>query len=180
MDLLIKLYENRKLKRIIIDEINYMSEWDKNYRQDYSELKNIKENFKNIGILLFSNSPSKIIRDDAINILNLKNVLYFNKSYNKPNLFFEVRNKNSKIDEVIDDIMNIIKKNYNNESGIIYCNSKEECEKIYKIMKNNYNINVNFCHEELTDDKIKDIKNKWINDKIKVIITTINCLNHNK
>ena len=180
MDLLIKLYENRKLKRIIIDEINYMSEWDKNYRQDYSELKNIKENFKNIGILLFSNNPSKIIRDDVIHILNLKNVLYFNKSYNKPNLFFEVRNKKNKIDEVIDDIMNIIKKNYNNESGIIYCNSKEESEIIYKIMKNNYNINISFCHEELADDQIKDINNKWIKDEIKVMITNINSLFHKK
>ncbi len=167
-DFLIKLYNDGKIKGVIIERVNYMSQWEKNFRQDYFELKKIIETFKKTNFLLFSSNPSIRIRDELINLLNMKNLLYFKYTYNKPNLFLEVRDKKD-----IEDFVKIIKKNYENKNGIIYCNSQNDCKKIAEIMNGKYNINCECYYEGLINDKKKKIENKWIKDEIKVLITNI-------
>ena len=173
LNIIMKLYNDGKIKRIVIDEINLMSQWDKNFRKDYFELKQFKENLKNAKILGFSTNPNIKIIDDVISLLNIEKVLYFKISYNKPNLYFEVKNKKYFINP-IDDLANIIKKNYINKSGIIYCSSKNESEKISDILGKKYNINYICYNEELSDDNRKEIEDKWIKDEIGIIISNTN------
>ena len=172
LNLLINLYNEGKIKRIIIDNANYLSQWDKNFRINYLGLKQIKENLKNVKILAFSSTPSLKIRDDVIQILNMKNVYYFKMSYNKPNLFLEVRNKKNIINPK-EDIAKFIKENYDNKNGIIYCNSKNECDKLCEVLNKSFNINCNCYYEELTNDKKNEVETKWKKDEIRVLI--VNC-----
>ena len=164
-----KLYDDKKIKNIIIDEVNHMSQWDKHFKNDYYELHTIKENFPNTHIMVFSSTPSIQIRDDVIHLLNMKKALFFKYTYNMPNLYLEIRNNKS-----IDDFAEIIRNNYDNKSGIIYCNTQNECEKIADVLNNNYSINCECHYEGLSNDKIKEIENKWINDEIKIIISNNN------
>ena len=176
LNLAMKLYDDKKLKRIIIDEINLMSKWDRNFREDYFELKKIKEYLKNVKILGFSSTPYVKIRDDVINLLNMKKVLYFKISYNKPNIYFEVKNKKDIIYNPIDDFGRIIKNYYENKSGIIYCNSKKECDEISDILNKKYNINCLCYNEELSDEEKNQIVDKWTKEEIGIIVTNKNLI----
>ena len=173
-NLISQLYQKGKLKTIVIDGVNYMSKWDKNFSQDYFCLKDIKKDFQKCSILMFTNNPSLIIRNNAINILNMKKVLYFPLSYNKPNIYFEIRNK-KQIKDTFEDLFEILQnKLYLNKAGIIYCNSDNICKKLSEFLgaKNN-SIKCNCIHSALFEKEQKEIINKWLTCDIDVLITNI-------
>ena len=173
-NLILELYEKGKLKKIVLDEVNYMSKWDKNFNNDYCNLKNIKKNFENCSLLIFTNNPSLIIRNNIINLLDMKKVLNFKLSYNKPNIYFEVKNK-KKIKDINEDILKIIQKNINEiKSGIIYCDSEDNCKKLTEfLISSNNNIKCDCMHNGLFEKNQKEILEKWEKDEIDIIITNI-------
>ena len=173
-NLILELYEKGKLKKIVLDDINYMSKWDKNFNQNYFNLKNIKNNFENCSLLIFTNNPSLIIRNNVINLLDMKTILNFKLSYNKPNIYFEVKNK-KKIKEPYEDILKIIQKNINDfKSGIIYCDSEDNCKKLSEfLISSNNNIKCDCIHNGLFEKTQKEIIEKWEKDEIDIIITNI-------
>ena len=166
------LYEEGLFKRIVIDECHCVSQWGRDFRPDYLELKKIKQMFPQIAILGLTATAPKKIRDDIINQLSMKNTLYFQLSYNRPNLFLEIRNKKNYYNP-IEDMAKIINKYYKNKTGLIYCNSKADCEKISKILSKNYNISCDFYHASLTSLKRSEVQDNWMNDEIKVVVATI-------
>ena len=173
-NLIVQLYQKDKIKSIVIDEINKMSKWDKNFNQDYFNLKEIKKDFKKCPIVMFTNNPSISIRDNIINLLDIKKVLYFKLSYNKPNIYFEVKNKRQ-IKDINEDILKIIQNNIcENKNGIIYCNSENNCKILYDFLgaKNN-NIRYDCVHNGLFQNKQKEIIDKFINNEINIIISNI-------
>ena len=167
-----KLYEEGLLKRIVIDEAHCVSQWGRDFRPDYLELKKIKQYFPQVSILALTATAPKRVRDDVILQLSMENTLYFQLSYNRPNLYLEIRNKKLFYNP-IEDIAKIIKKYYKNKSGLIYCNSKNDCEKIAKILSKNHNINCDYYHAGLSDIKRSEIQDNWMNDEIKVIVATL-------
>jgi len=171
-NLLSELYNQGLFKRIVIDEAHCVSQWGKDFRPHYLELKKIKANFPDVAILALTATAPKKMRDDIIFQLGMKNTLYFQLSNNRPNLYLEIRNKKS-FSNPIEDMAKIIQKYYSNKTGIVYCNSKALCEKISKILNKNYNINCGFYHAGLSDSKRREIQEDWMNDEIKVVIATI-------
>lgn len=167
-----ELYEQGLFKRIVIDEAHCVSQWGRDFRPDYLKLKNIKLNFPDVAILALTATAPIKIRDDVIYQLSMKNTLYFQLSYNRPNLYLEIRKKNLYYNP-IEDIAKIIEKFYSNKTGIIYCNSKADCERISKILKTNHRINCAFYHAGLNDRERRDIQDNWMNDEIKVVVATI-------
>ena len=167
-----QLYKEKLLKRIVIDEAHCVSQWGREFRPDYLNLKILRSNYPDVPILaMTATAPSKI-REDVINQLGMKNTIFFHSSYNRPNLFLEVRNKNN-YSNVIENIANFITKNYNESCGIIYCSSRKSCEEISKELKNKYNINCDFYHGQMSDKRRNEVQEKWKNDIIKVIVATI-------
>ena len=176
-ELLLKLHQKEKLKTIIIDEINLMSKWDKNFRQDYFELINLKKKLENCSLICFSSSPSIIIRDHILNLLDIKRkMLYFKLSYNKPNIFFEVKNKKN-LEDSMENILKQIKNNFfENKNGIIYCDSENNCKKLYEYLSIQNKIKCDCIHNGLFEKNQKEIINKWFNNEINIIITTIDLI----
>ena len=183
-NLILNLYQKEKIKTIVLDEINNMSKWDKNFNQDFLDLKNIKKDFPNCSLLIFTNNPSIIIRNDVLNLLDTKKVLYFKLSYNKPNIYYEVKNK-KQIKEINEDILKIIQNNlYINKSGIIFCDSESNCKKLFEyLMRQNNKIKCDCIHNGLFEKDQKEIIKKWITNEINIIITNIDItenINKNK
>ena len=167
-----KLYNEGLFKRIVIDEAHCVSQWGRDFRPDYLELKKIKLFFPQVSILALTATAPKKIRDDVIFQLSMKNTLYFQLSYNRPNLYLEIRNKKLYVNP-IEDMAKIINKFYKNKTGLIYCNSKADCEKITKILSKNHKISCDYYHAGLSDSKRRDVQNNWMNDEIKVVVATI-------
>ena len=166
------LYKEGLFKRIVIDEAHCISQWGRDFRPDFLQLKKIKEYFPDVAILALTATAPKKIRDDVIFQLSMKNTLYFQLSYNRPNLYLEIRNKKLYYNP-IEDMAKIIKKYYNNKTGLIYCNSKADCEKITKILSKNHDIKCDYYHAGLSDIKRTEVQNNWMNDEIKVVVATI-------
>lgn len=85
---------------------------------------------------------------------------------------YEIRDKKS-FKSINDDLVQLLRSRFKNKSGIIYCISRKECEKLSETLKRNYNIKCDFYHAELTYTKRQEIQAKWMNDEIQIIIATI-------
>ena len=179
--LILYLYQKEKIKSIVIDEINLMSKWDINFSQDYFELKNIIYELKKCSLICFSNNISSIIRNNIINIINSeKKFLYFKISYNKPNIYFEIKNKTENDEEQVKEILNTIKKNeYENKIGIIYCDTENICEKLYEYLYTQNKIKCGFIHKGLYEKNQKEIIDKFFMNELNIIISNINLNNEN-
>ena len=164
-----KLEERGKLARIVIDEAHCVSQWGRDFRKDYSKLSKFRENFPKIPILALTGTATQKVRDDVVEVLQMKNPLIFLSSFNRPNLHYEVRSKNNK---AINDMVSLIKKNYQHESGLIYCITKKDCEKVTeKIQK--LGIKSDFYHSEIDSAKKSIVQDQWMSGEIQVLVATL-------
>ena len=85
MNLLNRLYNEGLLARCVVDEAHCVSQWGREFRADYLNLKILKQKFPKLPILALTATAPNKIRDDVINQLGMKNTVFFRSSYN-PNL----------------------------------------------------------------------------------------------
>ncbi len=90
----------------------------------------MKRLFPNVPILGLTATATQPVIDDIKKILNLDKAVLFKSSFNRPNIFYEVRKKPSNHEECIDQISNLIKFKFPQQSGIVYCFSQKESEQI--------------------------------------------------
>ena len=93
---------------------------------------------------------------------------FFQSSFNRPNLFYSVKEKSKRVKEMVISIC----RKYDGKSGIIYCMSKKECEKMAEAL-NKERIRSAFYHADLKNEKKKEIQESWMNNRILVIVATI-------
>ena len=170
MDLLYSLYNEGLLIRCVVDEAHCVSQWGREFRSDYLNLKILKQKFPKLPILALTATAPNKIRDDVINQLGMKNTVFFRSSYNRKNLYIEIRKKTK---DYINEIAKIIKEDYNHESGLIYCSTKKNCESMAKELKTKYKISCEYYHASLPDQKKNKIQEKWKNNQIQVIVATV-------
>ena len=170
MNLLYQLNNEGLLLRCVVDEAHCVSQWGREFRSDYLNLKILKQKFPKLPILALTATAPNRIRDDVINQLGMKNTVFFRSSYNRKNLFIEIRKKTKGF---INEIANYIKEKHPNETGLIYCATKKNCEQIAKDLKTKHKIKCDFYHASLPEQKKTKIQEKWKNDQIQVIVATV-------
>ena len=170
MSLLHQLDSEGLLERCVVDEAHCVSQWGREFRADYLNLKILKQKFPNLPILALTATAPNKIRDDVINQLGMKNAVFFKSSYNRKNLYIEIRKKTKGF---IKEIADYIKEEHPKESGLIYCSTKKNCELIAKELKNKHKIKCDFYHASLPENKKTKIQEKWKNDQIQVIVATV-------
>ena len=81
--------------------------------------------------------------------LGIKNrVIYFQSSFNRPNLIYEIREK-KKMKDTEQDLVQMLRSRFKNRSGIIYCISRKDCERLAETLKYNYKVKCDFYHADL-------------------------------
>lgn len=115
-----KTYEMGRLSRIVIDEVHCVSQWGHDFRPDYKILGILKRQFPNTPILGLTATATAKVLLDCQQILAMKSCLTFKATYNRPNLFYEVRYKPSSLKAQIEQIAGLIKKRFNKQSGQEY------------------------------------------------------------
>ena len=152
-----------------IDEAHCISEWGHDFRPDYRSLSTIINNIKlNSKIIALTATATLKVQDDIMKNLNIQNAKIFKGSFNRPNLFYEVRPKTNNVDS---DIIKFIKKN-SGKSGIIYCLSRKRVEELTEVIKVN-NIKVLPYHAGLDIKTRASNQDSFLNEDCDIIVATI-------
>lgn len=164
-----KLYDDKKLARIVIDEAHCVSNWGHDFRPDYKELKFFKRNYPDIPMIALTATASEQVRMDIIHNLELKDPLFLKQSFNRSNLYYEVRKKNK---NTIYEMCHAMKTTFKNQTGIIYCHSKNSCEQISALVEKN-GIKCAYYHAGMEPDERLKVQKAWQADELQVICATV-------
>ena len=143
-----ELYSMGKIDRFVIDEVHCVSHWGQDFRKDYLHLDILKKRYYNVPILGLTATATQKVKDDMAKRLGIRTATYFQSSFNRPNLQYEIRNK-KEIKDIDKDVVSLLRTRFYKKSGIIYCISRKDCEKLAETLKRNYLIKCDFYHADL-------------------------------
>ena len=119
---------------LAVDEAHCISEWGHDFRPEYRNLKSILDRINNkIPIIALTATATSKVQDDIVKNLGIKNAEVFKSSFNRPNLFYEIKQKTEDVNR---DIISFIKQR-EGKSGIIYCLSRKKSEEISELLNLN-------------------------------------------
>ena len=154
---------------LAVDEAHCISEWGHDFRPEYRNLKSILDRINNkIPIIALTATATSKVQDDIVKNLGIKNAEVFKSSFNRPNLFYEIKQKTEDVNR---DIISFIKQR-EGKSGIIYCLSRKNVNELSQVLQLN-NINALPYHAGL-DSKVR-VKNQdmFLMEECDVIVATI-------
>uniref|UniRef100_A0A803L6E4 ATP-dependent DNA helicase n=1 Tax=Chenopodium quinoa TaxID=63459 RepID=A0A803L6E4_CHEQI len=173
MSKLEKCHHAGRLSLIAIDEAHCCSQWGHDFRPDYKNLGILKTQFPTVPVIALTATATKKVQLDLIEMLHIQKCVKFVSSVNRPNLFYMVREKSSVGKVVVDEIADFISGSYpNNESGIVYCFSRKECEQVAKELREK-RIKADFYHADMEVRDRENVHMRWSNGKLQVIVGTV-------
>ena len=123
-----------KISFVAIDEAHCISEWGHDFRPEYRNLKGIiKQLGDNIPVIGLTATATPKVQEDILKNLDMSNANVFKASFNRPNLFYEIRPKTKNVEG---DIIRFIKQ-HKGKSGVIYCLSRKKVEDIAQLLQVN-------------------------------------------
>ena len=123
-----------KISFMAVDEAHCISEWGHDFRPEYRNLRHIIQRIgDNIPIIGLTATATPKVQEDILKNLGMSDAVTFKASFNRPNLFYEVRPKTKQVDS---DIIRFIKKN-EGKSGIVYCLSRKRVEELAQTLQVN-------------------------------------------
>ena len=118
---------------VAIDEAHCISEWGHDFRPEYRNLRHIIRQLGDVPVIGLTATATPKVQEDILKNLDMSNATTFKASFNRPNLFYEVRTKTKNIEG---DIIRFIKQ-HKGKSGIIYCLSRKKVEAIAEVLQVN-------------------------------------------
>ena len=160
--------KNVKISFYAVDEAHCISEWGHDFRPEYRRIRPIVNMIGEAPIIALTATATQKVREDIKKILCMTDAKEFMASFNRPNLYYEVRRKGNDIDK---DIIKFIKAN-SGKSGIIYCLSRKKVEELAEILKAN-GINASAYHAGMESAARSKVQDDFIKENIEVIVATI-------
>ncbi|OJJ77846.1 hypothetical protein ASPBRDRAFT_50678 [Aspergillus brasiliensis CBS 101740] len=167
-----KLNRSRKLARIVIDEAHCVSQWGHDFRPDYKEIGELRNQLPGVPMMALTATATENVKVDVIHNLRMEGCEVFSQSFNRPNLTYEVRIK-KKGTELLASIADTIKTHYPNKSGIVYCLSRKTCEKVASDLRDDYRIKAEHYHAGMDSGERAKVQQAWQAGKTHVIVATI-------
>lgn len=158
-----------KISFLAIDEAHCISEWGHDFRPEYRNLRHIiKRIGDNIPIIGLTATATPKVQEDIIKNLGINDAKTFKASFNRPNLYYEVRPKTKQVDA---DIIRFIKQN-EGKSGIVYCLSRKRVEELAQVLQVN-GINAVPYHAGLDAKTRSSHQDKFLMEDVDVVVATI-------
>jgi ATP-dependent DNA helicase RecQ len=130
----IEFLQGVNLSFVAIDEAHCISEWGHDFRPEYRNLRAIIDRLgEDIPLIALTATATPKVQEDILKNLGIPDARVFKASFNRPNLFYEVRPKTKDVDA---DIIRFVKKNAD-KSGIIYCLSRKRVEELAQVLQVN-------------------------------------------
>lgn len=154
---------------LAIDEAHCISEWGHDFRPDYRKIRDVIDSIDTkIKIIALTATATPKVQDDIVKNLKINDSKLFKSSFNRPNLYYEVRPKNDNTDI---DLVRFIKSNQS-ESGIIYCLSRKNVEDLSLLLNMNGIKSLPY-HAGLDKNIREENQDKFLKDDCDVIVATI-------
>ena len=157
-----------KISFYAIDEAHCISEWGHDFRPEYRRIRPIINEIGKAPVIALTATATDKVRTDIMKNLGILDAKQFKSSFNRPNLYYEVRPKGSDIDKQI--IMFIMQNQH--KSGIIYCLSRKKVEELAAVLKAN-NIKAAPYHAGLDPATRSQTQDAFLSEDIDVIVATI-------
>ena len=157
-----------KISFYAIDEAHCISEWGHDFRPEYRRIRPIINEIGNAPVIALTATATDKVRSDIKKNLGIVDATEFKSSFNRPNLYYEVRNKTKDIDK---QIVKFIRQNQG-KSGIIYCLSRKKVEELAAVLQAN-DIKAAAYHAGLDSAKRSATQDDFLMERIDVIVATI-------
>lgn len=153
---------------VAIDEAHCISEWGHDFRPEYRNLRSIIKQLGDVPIIGLTATATPKVQEDILKNLDMSDATTFKASFNRPNLFYEVRPKTKNIES---DIIRFIKNN-KGRSGIIYCLSRKKVEEIAQVLQVN-GISAVPYHAGLDAKTRAKHQDMFLMEDVEVVVATI-------
>ena len=153
---------------VAIDEAHCISEWGHDFRPEYRNLRQIIKQLGEVPIIGLTATATPKVQEDILKNLDMSNATTFKASFNRPNLFYEVRTKTKNIES---DIIRFIKQ-HKGKSGIIYCLSRKKVEAIAEVLQVN-GISAIPYHAGLDAKTRAKHQDMFLMEDVEVVVATI-------
>ena len=157
-----------KISFYAVDEAHCISEWGHDFRPEYRRIRPIINEIGKAPVIALTATATPKVRMDIQKNLGMQDAQEFKSSFNRPNLYYEVRSKTNNIDR---DIIKFIKANPG-KSGIIYCLSRKKVEELAEVLQAN-GINARAYHAGMDSATRTANQDGFLKEDIDVIVATI-------
>ena len=164
----VEFLKSVKISFYAVDEAHCISEWGHDFRPEYRRIRPIVDEIGRAPIIALTATATDKVRSDIKKNLGIQDATEFKSSFNRPNLYYEVRPKTKDVDK---DIIRFIKQ-HPGKSGIIYCLSRKKVEELAAILKAN-DIKAAAYHAGLDSGTRTQTQDAFLMEDIDVIVATI-------
>ena len=164
----LSFFQSFKISFYAVDEAHCISEWGHDFRPDYRNIRPTINRIGNAPVIALTATATDKVRSDIKKSLGIVDAKEFKSSFNRPNLYYEVRQKGKDIDK---QIIKYIKQN-EGKSGIVYCISRKKVEELAAVLKAN-EIKAAPYHAGLDSATRSQTQDDFLMERIDVIVATI-------
>ena len=157
-----------KISFYAIDEAHCISEWGHDFRPEYRNIRPTINRIGNAPVIALTATATDKVRTDIKKSLGIVGAVEFKSSFNRPNLYYEVRQKTKDIDK---QIIRFIKQNPG-KSGIVYCLSRKKVEELAAVLQAN-DIKAAAYHAGLDSQTRSETQDDFLMERIDIIVATI-------
>ncbi|KAG6661861.1 hypothetical protein CIPAW_03G204300 [Carya illinoinensis] len=170
MSKLTKIYARGLLNLIAIDEAHCVSTWGHDFRPSYRKLSSLRNQLPDVPILALTATAAPKVQQDVIESLCLQNPLVLKSSFNRPNIYYEVRYKDL-LDDAYADLSNLLKVT-GDVCAIVYCLERTTCDDLSAHLSKT-GISSAAYHAGLNNKVRTSVLDDWISSKIQVVVATV-------
>ena len=163
----VEMLKEIKISFYAVDEAHCISEWGHDFRPEYRRIKDIMDSIGSAPVIALTATATPKVQSDILKNLGIQDAKVFKSSFNRPNLYYEVRDKS----DPKRDIIKFIKQNPG-KSGIIYCLSRKKVEELATLLNIN-GIKALPYHAGLDAKTRAENQDKFLMEEIDVIVATI-------
>lgn len=164
----VQFLQSVKVSFVAIDEAHCISEWGHDFRPEYRNLRYIIKQLGDVPIIGLTATATPKVQEDILKNLDMSDATTYKASFNRPNLYYEVRTKTKNIES---DIIRFIKQN-KGKSGIIYCLSRKKVEAIAEVLQVN-GISAVPYHAGLDAKTRAKHQDMFLMEDVEVVVATI-------
>ncbi|CAN6245874.1 unnamed protein product [Urochloa humidicola] len=165
-----KLYNRGLLGLVAIDEAHCISTWGHDFRPSYRKLSSLRKQFPDIPLLALTATAVPKVQKDVISSLCLQNPVILRASFNRPNIFYEVRYKDL-LDDVYSDISNLLKSS-GNVCSIVYCLERAACDDL-SMHLSQQGVSCAAYHAGLNNKVRSSVLDDWLSSRTQVVVATV-------